>query len=118
MGWMKTLLGARWFPYVVIGSITAAGVVYGWGYLKGYGTAEQQYQQEMNRALQAQYDRLIQQAEVERKLALEQLEKKYAIQQKVSDVRPSRDSCDLPPDCLRWYDDILRAASSGPLGID
>lgn len=111
MGWLRALTSARWFPYVLIGSVAIAGAVFGWGYMKGYNKAEATYLQEMNRALEAQMKRILKQKRRELHLAVEAEAKKHEISRRVQEVKSPTVSCDLPAPCLQWYDDILRAAA-------
>lgn len=112
MIWLKGVLGARWFPYVLIGAATIATGVFGWGYMKGYSRAESTYQQEMNKALERQLKRVMSQKGREIALALKGAEEKNEVVYRVREVvRPST-SCELPPKCVQWYDDILRATTS------
>ena len=112
------MIGARWFPYVVIGAASIALTVFGWGYMKGYDKAEVKYQKSMARALKVQHAQMIAQSQLEKELALDALEKKYAIRKKITKVPKPTVSCDLPAPCLHWYDNILRAAASNGPGTD
>jgi hypothetical protein len=111
MLWLKGLIGARWFPYVLIGSAAAVTAVFGYGYMKGYNKAEVSYQKSMNEALKSQYARMLTQSETERKLALKAQRLTHEIQKNVGLIPTPTDGCDLSPNSLQWYDDILRAAS-------
>jgi hypothetical protein len=118
MVWLKAVLGARWFPYVLIGSVTAVTAVFGYGYMKGYNSAEVSYQEAMNEALKSQYARMLTQSETERKLALKAQRRKYEIRSNVNSVSTPSTDCTLPYECVQWYDDILRAADSHSEGTD
>lgn len=112
MGFIKAIIGARWFPYVLIGIVTAAGVTFGYGYMKGYNNAEAVYLTQMNKALERQLKEVLKQKDYELRLALQGERKKHAIQAKVDKVVRPSNSCELTPECLRWYDDVLSASST------
>lgn len=116
--WLRTLIGARWFPYVLIGAASIALIVFGWGYMKGFDSAEDKYQKAMNKALKEQYEKMVAQADQERKIALDTQRRKYAIKDRVSQVPAPSSSCQLKPECLQWFDDILRAANADTAGAD
>jgi hypothetical protein len=112
------MIGARWFLYALIGAVSTVLIVFGWGYMKGYNSAEATYQRSMNKALQEQYEQMMAQSQREKALALKALEKKYALRKKISAVPKPVDSCELPTSCLQWYDDIVRAAAPSGSGAD
>jgi hypothetical protein len=113
---VKGLMGARWTPYIVGGAVVFAGVVYGWGYLKGYNSAEETYLAEMNRALAEQFETLAAQKELEKKLALEALEAKYELQTQINKVERPDGQCHLSTDCVLWFNDVLRATTANLRG--
>lgn len=117
--WMvaKGIIGARWFPYVLIGSLTAVGLAYGWGYLKGYDKAEDKMMLEMNKALESQMERLMTRYARQMKLAIDNAEKKHEIRKRVDNVKRPSISCELSPQCVQWYDDVMREARAGRSGI-
>lgn len=111
MGWIKAVIGARWFPYVLIGMGVLVTAVYGWGYLKGYNKAETVYLAEMNEALTRQMKTLLARKERELQIALETERERNAVTRRVQEVaRPAGNSCELAPECVRWFDDVLRSA--------
>ena len=118
MGWLTSLIGARWFPFAAIGLMASVGIVFGWGYMKGYGSAEETYFVEMNRALANQMKDLLTQKELEIKLVLRAEQRKHNVSKKIAAVPKPANSCDMSDECLRWYDDILRASSSDRPGTD
>jgi len=93
-------------------------IVFGWGYLKGYGSAEQAYQKEMNKALARQMETMLAQKELEIQLALEGEAEKYDIIKKINEVPEPTDKCSLEPNSLQWFDDILRAARTDSTSTD
>jgi len=111
VGLIMGLFRARWFPYVAIGLVAIVGGAYGYGHIKGFNEAELGFQKKIEIALTAQQARLIKQKDNERRIALGSLEKKYTIRKKVSEVVRPDVSCDLPPECVQWFDDTLRASS-------
>ena len=52
-----SLLRARWFPYVAIAAVTAAGGIFGYGYHKGVVVTERAYDLVMTKALSDQLER-------------------------------------------------------------
>jgi len=112
MGWLRAIAGARWFPYALIGVVTFALSVFGYGYLKGYDKAETVYLEQMNKALEQQMKRLLAQKELEIKLALRSAQRKYNVAKEIASVPQPAVSCDMPPACVQWFDAILRASSS------
>lgn len=116
---MKGIFGASWFPSALLGTLTVIGVgtasVFGWGYSKGYASAEGIYQTQMQMALEDQQKTLLARAEREQKLALKNLEAKYVVTRRVEAVpTPSRELCDIPPECVQWFDDVLEATGTPP----
>ena len=112
MGFIKTLIGARWFPYVLVGLMATAGVIFGYGYMKGYNEAEETYLARINEALERQLKEVLKQKDYEMKLALAGERKKNEISSKVHRVNRPTNSCELTPECLRWYDDVLSASTA------
>lgn len=96
----------------MIGTVAVAGAVFGYGYMKGYNKAETVYLEEMNQALARQLKEILKQKDFEIKLALAGEREKNAITNRVNSVHTPAVSCDLPPACLQWYDDILRATGT------
>ena len=116
--WITRLVGASWFPYALIGGVAAVGIVFGLGYLKGYNKAEQTGLKVMNKALAEQLVEVLAQKELELRLAVQAEAKKHDIAKKISMVPKPASSCVLEPECLRWYDNILRAATTRGLEPD
>lgn len=108
---MRAIIGARWFPYVLIGLGIFVTSVFGYGYLKGYNKAETVYLEQMNEALARQMKQLLAQKEREIKLALRSAQRKNDVAKEIANVPQPAVSCDLPPACLRWFDDVLRASA-------
>ena len=119
MEWLTRIINATWFRAALAGTMVVSfGLVLGWSYGKGYDAAEDVYLKAMNKALKEQHAAMIVQSQVERELAIDAMEKKYAIRQKISDVPEPIDSCSLSPECLHWFDNILRAAITSGEGAD
>lgn len=112
MGWLRTIAGARWFPYVLIGVASIALTVFGWGYMKGYDKAETVYLEQMNKALEQQMKQLLAQKQLEIRLALRSEARKHDVARKAAVIKKPSVSCDLPPACVQWYDNILRATAT------
>lgn len=116
MGWLRAVIGARWFPYVLIGSIGVVASVFGWGYLKGYNSAEQTYQQAMNKALADQLERLTTIYTRDLATATKKQERVTNVKWRIKDV--FRPNCELSPECLRAFNDGVRATGTNPIGVD
>ena len=115
MGMIKWIMGlarTRWVPFALIGIGLVAAAVFGAGYFEGYNKAEEQYQAEMNKALKDQYDKMLAQSERERKIAIKLQRGMYDIWKNVDAVQAPTSGCQLSPDGVQWYDDVLRASSS------
>lgn len=110
--WVKGIVGARWFPYIAVGVIATVGIVFGWGYSKGYNKAEDVYLKQMNKALAEQFKRLAAQKDLEQKLALEAMEAKYEMERAVREVERPDDECRLSPPCVHWLNDVMRATTA------
>jgi hypothetical protein len=116
MGWRRGIIGARWFLPVLIGLTAAVAVVFGWGYMKGYNNAEQTYQEAMNKALADQLERLT-------SIHTRDIQNLSRTQERTSNVKwrikeVYRPSCDLSPECLRAFNDGVRATGTHPIGVD
>jgi hypothetical protein len=112
MGWVRMAMGARWFPYALIGIPLLVSIVFGWGYFKGYGSASEKSAIALNKALAEQLVEVLAQKELELRLAVRAEAKKHAIAKKISQVPKPTASCELKPVCLQWYDNILRASTT------
>ena len=66
---------------------------------------------EMNAALTRQMKMLLARKERELQIALETERERNAVTRRVQEVaRPAGNSCELAPECVRWFDDVLRSA--------
>jgi polyhydroxyalkanoate synthesis regulator protein len=77
-----------------------------WSYGKGFAAAERKYLEAMNEALAEQAEQL----RAQTAMAVAKERKKHEIHQRVQIIE--RVSCDLPPECVQWTDNIMRAAHS------
>lgn len=116
MLWVKGLIGARWFPYVAIGVVSSAGIVFGWGYMKGYSKAEITYQEAMNEALASQLKRLSTIHAQDMATAAQKMERINNVRDRIKDVL--RPDCTIPVECLRAFNDGVRATGSHTEGAD
>ena len=108
---MRALLGARWFPYVLIGAVTAVTAAFGWGFMKGYHKAELVYIEATNDALADQLERLTVEKDRELEAALHLERELNVLKNLVKRVpKPVASSCELAPECLQWYDNVLRTS--------
>jgi len=116
MMWLRAVLSARWFPYVVIGTVSAVLIVFGWGYMKGYNSAEKTYQEAMNKALANQLARLTELHAKDMAAAIKQQTRVNNVRMRIKDVE--RPDCVLTPECLRAFNDGVRATGTNPEGTD
>jgi hypothetical protein len=116
MGWLRTILGAKWLPYVAIGVASTVLIVFGWGYLKGYNSAERTYQGLMNEALANQLARLSEVHQKDMATAVRKQSKVSNVKMRIKDV--VRTDCSLSTECLRAFNDGVRATGTNPKGID
>lgn len=110
LGGIRGIAAARWFPYVLIGWASSVLGASGWAYMKGYDNAETQYQALMSSSLERQVRREREQSALELRLAIKNERERHAVQQRINAVRRPAVSCELPAECVRWYDNVLRAA--------
>ena len=118
MGWLRAFIGAPWLPYAVIGAAVWTAGVSGYAYFKGYSSAEETYFVEMNKALANQLKDLLSQKELEIKLALQAEQRKHNVSKKVAAVPKPTVGCELPVQCVQWYDNILRASATSRPSTD
>jgi len=111
MGWLKNLIGARWFLPALIGSIGVAVVVFGWGYMRGYDTAEDKYLVEMNKAMKAQYEQLAKKWQTRMTLAVREAERTHNVRRRISEIRVP-DACIIPDACLHAFNDGVLATGA------
>lgn len=116
MGWLRKIIGARWFPYVLIGAASIVLIAYGWGYMKGYGKAEVTYQKAMNDALENQLERLSSVFAKDMQTLSRTQERSNNVRWRIKEVY--RPSCELSPECLRAFNDGVRATGTHPAGVD
>lgn len=114
MAWLKTMIGAKWFPYVAIGVVLSALTAYGYGYIKGGHAMEVKMTERMNQALALQ---LKQERETARKdlvAVTNSINRVQEVRRRVADIeRPTNLPCpDLGADWVRAFNDGVRAANT------
>ena len=117
MNWLRTIASARWFPYVLIGAVSTVLTVFGWGFIKGYNKAENEYLIKMNRAMQAQYERLELEWKTRITLALREAERSNNVRRRMSEIRIPI-NCVIPDHCVRAFNDAVLAAGTHTAGIE
>lgn len=115
---IRGVLGARWFPFVLIGWASSVLGAAGWSYIKGYDAAEVQYLARLTDSLASQIQRERALSALELRLAIRNEREKSKAQRRISEVPRPVVGCDLPAECVRWYDDILQAAQGDIDGTD
>lgn len=125
MGWLKTLFGAakgaasaRWFLPVMIGAAALVTIVFGYGYMKGYNSAEEKYLVEINRAMKAQFDQLKAVHEKDLRAVLGEASRSQDVRQRIAEIRSLFTECRLPAECVRAFNDGVRATGTSPQGAD
>jgi len=108
MGWLTYLKNARWFPYAAIGAVIFVSGVFGFGYMRGYNSAEDKLQKAQKEALEKQMDKLSKLHKIDLKLALN-------LQEKINDIKKNMESgaslpSDIPIECVRIFNDGVQAA--------
>lgn len=114
MAWIKMMIGARWFPYALIGGVSTVLIVYGWGYIKGSHAAELRMTEQMNKALASQLKLERETARKDLLAVTISMNRVGEIKRRVEDIeRPITVPCpDLGADWLRAFNDGLRAANT------
>jgi hypothetical protein len=112
MGWVRGLIGARWFPYVAIGLVVGVGAIFAYGYMQGYSSAEEKWSYDLNQALERQMHEMLEQKELEIKLALRAEAQKHDLARRIANVARPDGRCDMSDECLQWFDNILRATTT------
>lgn len=121
MTWLtriKAVLGARWFLPVLTLALSVVIGAFGWGWSKGYDTAETRHQAQLSAALESQLEQERKRSARELELAVKTERAKHEAQRKINAVPRPAVSCDLPAECVQWYDDILQAAGADIDGTD
>lgn len=114
MGWLTTIIRANWFPYVAIGFIGVVSAATGFGYMKGYYSAKEDMQIELNKSLKNQMKE-------NQKLAKKDLNKLEKSLKGEGEVEDAIDDIVLPeidPACsaafvewMRLFNDAVRASN-------
>ena len=112
------LLKARWVLPVLLSVVGLVGAAIGWGWLRGYESAEENYLQQLNTSLASQIRRERARSEMELKLVIKNEREKNEAQERIDAVSNPAVSCALPTECVQWYDDILRAGQGDIGGVD
>lgn len=117
MIWIRSLIGARWFPFALLGIPAVVGVVFGWGYLKGSHNAEMAAQERLNKALAIQAE-MLKQAHSRQIAALEAKSRREREARRIDDIpRPDIELCDAGGEWLHAVQDAVRM-SNGAAGVD
>ena len=112
---IRALIGARWFPYALIGIPVVVAVVFGWGYMKGSHSAEMAAQERLNKALALQAEEL-KQAHSRQIAALQAKNRRERDAQRIDDIpRPDIELCDAGGEWLHAVQDAVRV-SNGAAG--
>ena len=112
---IRTLIGARWFPYALIGIPVVVAVVFGWGYMKGSHSAEMAAQERLNKALALQAEEL-KQAHSRQIAALQAKNRRERDAQRIDEIpRPDIELCDAGGEWLHAVQDAVRV-SNGAAG--
>lgn len=112
---IRTLIGARWFPYALVGIPVVVGVVFGWGYMKGSHSAEMAAQERLNKALALQAEEL-KQAHSRQIAALQAKNRRERDAQRIDEIpRPDIALCDAGDEWLHAVQDAVRV-SNGAAG--
>ena len=114
--WLRGILAARWFPYAAIAVVVTVTGVFGYGYMKGYNSAEKTYQEAMNEALAEQLKRLTTIHAKDMATAAKQQMRVSNVKMRIKDV--ARPDCVLTPECLRAFNDGVRATGVSAEGVD
>lgn len=115
--WLSRLIGATWFRAALIGSVVVAfGLVLGWSYGKGYDAAEDKYQKAMTAALEDQLERLTTIHQKDMRTAAKQQTKVTNVKWRIKDV--FRPDCQLSTECVRAFNDGVRASGTNTPGVD
>ena len=112
MGWLRLVAGARWFPYALIGIVVVAGGVSGWAYMKGYANAEKHYLKVMNKAMKEQYDAMMVLSKKDIETVIRKEARRSQVARSVRDVQIPASGCTVTPECLRAFNDGVRAAAT------
>lgn len=114
LGGARSMIGASWFPYVAIG--ISAVSVFGFGYMKGYGSAETKMQAKINTALEVQLKEMKAIAKRDTEAALKTAEKEWRVGHDMDQIIFP----DIAPHCyeslaewMRAFNDGVRAADPG-----
>lgn len=114
IGLLKGLRIAPWLPYAAVGALAVGGALYGWGYLAGMHGAEERHLKDKAKAIEAALIEQRKESDRRLQIAVANERAKHEVHRRINTVEAPAVSCDLPPDCLRWHDDILRAANNTP----
>ncbi len=110
---IRGLFGARWFPYVLIAWVSSVMGAAGYCYMRGYDAAEVRHQVVLSESLSRQVRRERDQAALEVRLAIRNERARYEAQRRISEVARPVVSCELPAQCVQWFDAVLRASEAG-----
>lgn len=112
LGALGKVTGVSWFPYAVIG-ISVLGV-FGFGYMKGYGSAKEKMQASINEALEVQLAEMKAIAQKDTAAALKTAENEWSVTHDMGQiVFPN-----IRPDCTESLNDWMRAFNDGVRAAD
>lgn len=118
MGWLRLVAGARWLPYALIGTVAVVVGVSGWSYLKGYASAEKHYLKVMNKAMKEQYDAMVIMSKKDITTAIRKEARRSQVARSVRDVQRPINGCAVSAECLRAFNDGVRAAATDTARAD
>lgn len=114
MGWLSTLLRANWFPYVAIGFSVVVAAASGWGYMKGYSSAEKKFQGVVNKALKVQMKENQALAKKDLSTLDKSLKREQEVEKAIDDVVLPEISPDCTASFAEWmqsFNDAVRATN-------
>lgn len=121
ISWIKNLAGASWFPYVAIGFTVVVAAATGYGYMKGYASAESKMKDQINKALKIQMkenQRLSQQD-------LKTVEKTIHAEQEIEDAIDEIVIPEIDPKCtaaftewMQSFNDAVRSTNAHTESVD
>ena len=111
IGAVLSIFSNRWFRFAVA-AVAGMVIVFGAGYLKGYGTADAKAQRQLAQALEEQQERLLSMADSDRRAAIAQVKREQKTRTVFRDIKVPVDAdCDSP-EWLQSYNAAVRAANS------
>jgi len=112
MNLIKSLFSASWFPYAVIGISVIS--VFGFGYMRGYGSAKEMMQAKINTALEVQLKEFKALAKKDTAEALKAAEREWRVGHDMDQIVFP----DIDPHCHESLHDWMRAFNDGVRAAD